>query len=445
MYPYIKLSTLSYIFVFLFVLFPFLGFIFRVTINADIYFISNMLVLAMALYLFFLSYAKGLKLQYPSYLVVFTIFIVYLLAIELLVGNILTTEAPFRKVAEKSLFKYYYTHYFLSNVFILFLIENLPLDTKLMKKATKGILVVLMISLLVTLIQQIDPLFFVYIDTELTRELLLGLYKGRAYSIYTWIRWNAVGFGAVSLVSIIYGMSLAQKKPMDWILIPGLIISFLSQARWAMLNFVLIIFQRAMTEKDFIIYAVRIFFTSVIAGLAIWGILQFIGIDVTGFVEGRVMDESADTRFIAFDVFANQFPKSPIWGSGGVLTEDAFQDIGGRSSQIHVGFLSILYYYGIVGTLIYIVFLYMLFKRMAWVGKRTNYWGSYFAMHGYILANCTLVHLDLHWEGLILALIYSKYYEMQAIDELNTTIGASVQGSTPATGLEKVRPFPVLK
>ena len=68
-------------------------------------------------------------------------------------------------------------------------------------------------------------------------------------------------------------------------------------------------------------------------------------------------EKSAGTRILAVYMFLEFFPENPIFGTGGVMKADLVRAIRGRSSQIHVGILSLFYYYGLVGGFIYLFFL----------------------------------------------------------------------------------------
>ena len=84
--------------------------------------------------------------------------------------------------------------------------------------------------------------------------------------------------------------------------------------------------------------------------------------------------------------------------------------IRGRTSQIHVGYLKLFYYYGLVGGLLYLAFLASLMNRMWKIARQSNYWGGFFAILAFVVANLTLVELDLFYHGLLLALIFSNHF-----------------------------------
>ena len=108
----------------------------------------------------------------------------------------------------------------------------------------------------------------------------------------------------------------------------------------------------------------------------------------------------------------------------------------GRSSQIHVGFLSLLYYWGIIGTILYSLFLYYLLKKLYRISKVTKNWGPFFGWEGLVLANLTLVYLGPDQSGLYLSLVVVKYLhdkhllqykKVQTVEKLNEYNFASVK------------------
>ncbi len=122
------------------------------------------------------------------------------------------------------------------------------------------------------------------------------------------------------------------------------------------------------------------------------------------------MSNSAETRILAFEVFSKVYPENPVIGTGGVNTTKMIQIIGGRSSQIHVGYLSLFYYFGLIGGLLYLAFMGSLLMRLWKRAKKSRYWGGFFALLAFAIANLTLVKLDLFFHGLLLALIFSNHF-----------------------------------
>jgi hypothetical protein len=82
----------------------------------------------------------------------------------------------------------------------------------------------------------------------------------------------------------------------------------------------------------------------------------------------------------------------------------------GHSSQIHVGYLSLFYLYGIVGGILFMIFLFKLLTKLYRESKQTTYWGPYLGVLGFAVANLTLVTFTFFEVGLIVSMIMHKYY-----------------------------------
>ena len=97
---------------------------------------------------------------------------------------------------------------------------------------------------------------------------------------------------------------------------------------------------------------------------------------------------------------------------GQMITDEikrASQAIG--SSHIHVGYLSHLVAYGIVGCFFLFGFWFLLVKKLYRTAKQTNYWGSFFAFLTFLWAFATFSHSSIFLYGLIFALVFNKYFE----------------------------------
>ena len=119
----------------------------------------------------------------------------------------------------------------------------------------------------------------------------------------------------------------------------------------------------------------------------------------------------------AIDNFLFYFPQKPFLGTGELTDEikAASQAVG--SSHIHVGYLSHLVYYGIVGCFFLFGFLYLLMKELYNTAKNTNYWGSFFAFMVFLWSFATMSESSIFYPGLIFALIFDKYFRDNIILE----------------------------
>jgi hypothetical protein len=200
--------------------------------------------------------------------------------------------------------------------------------------------------------------------------------------------------------------------------------SFLTKARWIMLGMIVVSLMIPIYKKvniaHFIKY-VAIVITSLI--ITIQG-LKFIGIDVTDIIYYRILEadksslekKSAGTRIFAFKVFSDLYPQNPVFGKGMMHSfEGKSQDTKlvmetkGRTSQIHVGYLSLFYYYGAIGGLLYLLFLWHLMKSLYIDAKNHGFWGGFFGMMLLVTSNLTLVSLPFFYSGYVIALVFNRY------------------------------------
>lgn len=94
--------------------------------------------------------------------------------------------------------------------------------------------------------------------------------------------------------------------------------------------------------------------------------LNKIGVDTNEIIEKRILEKqrvgienkSVGTKILAFQLFAELFPANPVFGVGSQITDELEDKLAGRSSQLHVGYLSLLYYKGLVdGCLFFFVWI----------------------------------------------------------------------------------------
>jgi len=115
------------------------------------------------------------------------------------------------------------------------------------------------------------------------------------------------------------------------------------------------------------------------------------------------------------------FPKNPVWGKGrihsfkkgGTKDIELVRILHGRSSQIHVGYLSLFYYYGIMGSFFYFMFLVLLSRKLFVDAKETGRWAAFMGWCMFLISNMVLVVFDIFSMGIILALFYNEYHHQK--------------------------------
>lgn len=373
-------------------------------------------IIAFTAILQFIDPIKFGKYRFPKYFIYFSIFVIYTIYSDLFIaGHSLTI-------------KYLYKNEFLGCVLALFIVENYSYSkTRLLKNINFWLVLTIFIALIVILIQEVsDEMFFVFeehMDNDIDRYNYI---ETRLPSIFSWTGILDIGFVFVPILSLVLDNLFYKKRntmPIYYII--GAIVVFLSRNRWIMVNYLVLFFMYlsyySANIKNVVKYLIGI---AIVLYLSII-ILDLTNVPVKQIIDDRILEKSkgglgegsAGSRIFAFQVFAKLFPKHMILGKGMLHSFggeskdfDLTSALEGRSSQIHVGYLSLFYYYGLIGGAIYLIFIYLLFKKLLKDARVTMHWGPFYGFLGFILANFTLVSLPFFNAGLILCLFFNKIF-----------------------------------
>ncbi len=367
---------------------------------------------------------KKQRINFPKYLKFLLIFVMYTI-----ISDYLLVEKPIN-------LKYLYSNRLASGFLAALLAENINVDKCFIKKAIRVSVIFLIIAFVIILFQQlIDPVFFVNIyDENILKKIgNIQSYEKRLPSIYSWTNLLDINFGFIGIATLLLSIYLLKKRKDVFIVLIItiiLIFSFLSRGRWIMINASLTIAIYFIYKKFSIRNIIRNMLVLYLGVFFAIQLLEFAHIPVQKIINDRILERnkggleegSAGTRIYAFVVFAKLFPEHPILGKGmlhsfGGHSKDTelVAALKGRSSQIHVGYLSLLYYYGIVGAIPFLLFLYFIMKKLYFEAKSSNFWGAFFVYLGFVLANWTLVNFTILYYGLIIALVFHNYYYNKTI------------------------------
>lgn len=407
----------------LFCLYPIYGYISVQFLAVDPNYLAGIIIYLAGTELLITKFRNNENLRLPPYLIWLGIFTLYLLFSKIFISDL---------VQETGLMKYLYRDHFLRVLVALLIIENTKFDRKALDWSLKFLFWVIVVAAGVSVIQINDPLFFrngewlknfgstgqyeKYLENigSTERSGLDSIKEGYRYSIYSWINDISIGIDALAIFSILLGLKALSGFKRGILIISAGLISFLSSSRWIMLNFLAIFSQRIIGQKQPFLYALRVGVSLVTILIILVLAAGFFGMDINQFVQNRLLDkESAGTRIYAFEVFGKVFPERPIFGTGGADTPRMLMLIQGKTSQIHVGWLKMLYYYGIVGGLIYVTFIFSMLRHLYKLAIHSRYWGSFFALLAVVLANFTLVELSIFYHGILLAMIFARYLQNQ--------------------------------
>lgn len=373
--------------------------------------------LGIILLLVFRSNSNPIK--FPRYLLFYLLFVLYIYY-----STFIQLDRDFK-------FKYIYLDRMIGAFNFLFIIENVPISKKQFQFMIAVSWKILIVAVLVIIIQQVyNPIFAVNPDfrrlkfiqeTDKNERILM--------SIYSWIgALLTVGFSFVPiLILIVEDLQKKKKKLFVWILM-GIIFALLSKARWIMLNTLLVFAILIIPYRNKLYRFVKYLILLPIIFLFSFIVLDKVGVDVKGIVVERILEsdkknmsqKSAGTRLLAIEAFNRFFWDQPFFGRGSVkygLGGTGKQDyklhsfLRGRSSQMHVGYLSLLYMYGLVGGSLFLIALYLLLRRLYKNAKLTGIWAPFLGFLGVAIANLTLVMFSFYEMGLLVVLAADKYYQ----------------------------------
>ena len=347
----------------------------------------------------------AIRIMVPAYLVFFISFTIYHLCsvfyFGLLPGNTTT-------------FRFIFSDQNVLACILFFIIENTNFDETFLKRMNRHILIIVGLSLIVSMIQIKSPMFFY--DRGQDLELNYAE-EARNPSIYSWVGLNSIGVTFPILIAILLNFYNTTSRYFPLVTISGIIVAFLTKARFVMISTIIAFLQLLLIRSVPLkkkIYIISFF----VAGIfLIIGASQMMGYNINDTINDRILEKgtdmrSAKARMVSYDVFMVKFPEYPYFGVGPKTRNDVVDLLDGSAPIIHVGYLSYLYYYGAVGaSLLFLALLCMLWD--AWMtGRRNDFWGSFYGLLGFTLANFTFVYFNFSEMGIILAVIYMRYYKV---------------------------------
>lgn len=398
-------NKMTYGLLYLFLLSPMIAYIYTVWLNLpkNITYIYIFITFILGVY-FILSKRN---IYYPKFALFAFFFAIYYLICRLITNP----ESYF-------LTKIYYDIIFFSICFFLIVIYNTTFPDIFIKNCIFIIKITVILTCAVSIIQVffinfLNPLIYISEDfgSAIPNSSLYNLRRG---SIFGLIEANALGLAFIPLLSILIGYMLIKREKLYYLfIILGGIVAFLSNTRYIMIGFLLITFQALVFNKITLKGIAKFVSLIVPAFFFFYLILQKLGYNFQDWYSTRLMAEGSlteTTRYKAIDVFLKYFPQKPLLGFGSMTKDilEASNAIG--SSHIHVGYLSHLVAFGLVGCFFLFSFWYLLVKRLYQTAKRTNYWGSFFAFLMFLWAFVTMSQSSIFYYGLLFAFVFDKYY-----------------------------------
>ncbi len=395
----------------LLILFPFYPFWAWASYSTYHLYINKIVILILIPIALFLIFTK--KVRFPKYLIFLSIFTVYHI-VSVFINRLLPLNTN-------------WFYYILSDLnflacIVFFIIENTHFDEKYIHKLNRCVFIVVVLSLIVSLIQIKYPAFFVDPILYTNREYIHYLDQGRNFSIFSWIDLNSLGISFPIMISILLSMNGTDKITFPVTIISGIAVSFLTRARYVMVSALIVFSQLFFVSKIEIRKKIYILLLVAFSVGALIFVANAYGFNIKQVIDNRILEKgsglaSARARITSYEVFMLKFPEHPLFGVGPLTRLDVVQLLRGAAPIIHIGYLSYLYFYGIVGCLFLFLTIFFLLKNAWIVGKKYLFWGAFYGLLSFCFANTTFVYFNLSEIGIILLVIYLRYFNEKT--ELN--------------------------
>ena len=393
---------------------PLTSYIFVEILNIETNFISIVLSI-LGVILFFVLNDKSRRIRIPTYLIFYFLFTLYLFF-----SAFVLHDKDFK-------ISYIYGSSYIGAVCLLFIIENMVITKKYYDIIFKISKYTLILAFFVILYQElVNPTFWMYTYREVDQTVYLDRSEYRLKSIFSYLGYNSFGLIFLPmLLWIIESLDRKKKNVMKWVLV-GLIYVFIAKARWLMVNSITIFVLLVLKRKYKIFQSVKYGFYLILFLFLGYSTLNLVNIDVDEIIEKRILESdkgsrssSAGTRLFAFEVFGKVFWDEPVFGAGdqkygmggtGQHNYNLRKLLGKRTAQIHVGYLSLFYKFGLVGGFFFVGFIISLIKSLYKTAKNKNVWTPFLAVLGFALINLTQVNFSFFEVGLIIVLFVNRYY-----------------------------------
>jgi hypothetical protein len=351
-------------------------------------------------------YLASKKIKVPNYLILFILFTIYHFT-SIIVNNIIPPliNPVFYVLSDVNLLA----------IVVLLVVENTDFEDWFILAMNRLIFILVLISLVVSIIQIKSVTFFVSPEITTNPATITYLEQHRNFSIFSWININSLGITFPIVVAILLSFSSSDKSRSPVVILSSMIVSFLTRARYVMISTIVAISQlffvkKIETRKKIYLLVLIMVFVGLLLFLANTYDFNIQQIISNRILERRTGGKSAGARIASLNVFLEVFPQHPWFGVGPQTRFDVLRMLKGITTSIHVGYLSYLYYYGIAGASLLFVTLYLMLKRAWMAGKNQDFWGGFFGLVTFCFANTTFTYFNLNEAGVILVMIYLKYY-----------------------------------
>ncbi|MFA6725343.1 MAG: hypothetical protein WCS13_01380 [Candidatus Cloacimonadaceae bacterium] len=377
-------------------------YLYQVSSIHDFYWYARICITILGIGLILESLAFKKKLTIPSFLIPLFFYTIYLMVWAMVNGDL-----------QRRGVLYFFNNGNIQTILMILICYNITLSNKLKDYLINIFFITVIISALVSIYQIYNPSFLL---TDI-KSNVWDIYQIRRGSIFSIIDPLDIGLSLLPILSILIVEYINMNKNINIIMLLlflGGLVSVLSNTRWIMVAYIIIlmmiIFHYNPTffgkTRNIIIVLISIF-------IIIISIIYF-GYDLKAFWQKRLFPEGSllyTTRYYALENFNIFFPRKPWFGTGVHLTDEIYiTSLAVGSSQIHVGYLSHLISYGMVGSFFLFGFWIWLAITLWRHAKITGYWGSFYTFLIFLWGEASWVHFSLFHYGIIFALIFDNYY-----------------------------------
>jgi len=242
--------------------------------------------------------------------------------------------------------------------------------------------------------------------------------ENRNFSIYSWVDYHTLGITFPFLIAILLSQySTANRNfKVFLIIVSGILVSFLSRYRFMMISALVVCLQPIFMSKKNLLNKLSLLFLFLSCIFLAGFVAEKSGYKISEVIDNRILEKGGDfasarARITSYDVFMLKFPEHPLFGVGPSTRQDVIALLNDEAPIIHVGYLSYLYYYGILGSLLFFISLGLILKKAWDVGVKYKFWGSFFGVVTFCVANIVFVYFNFSEMGFVLALLYIKYFD----------------------------------
>jgi hypothetical protein len=309
-------------------------------------------------------------------------------------------------------FEFLYKNPALFCLLIFVMIENSTFERNFIENIILIFKATIIIGFIVSLIQVFFINFFLipahlYEDANVAQFGII-----RFPSLFAYLDANEMGFSFLPLVSIVIGYDIYHKgRPSFFFIVLGGIIAMMSSTRYIQIGFFILLAQVLVGKK--ISFRNSVIFVAVQALImaCVVLVLNMMELDPVEYYYSRITAKTYMSRVIGFKIFLTIFPQHPIFGTGERITDELSFALAGASPYIHVGYLSHLFEFGLVGSFFLFSVWGLIAYRAFQVAKRVSFWGSFFGFLTFLFTNATLVEYNMFHYGLLFTLVFTKYFE----------------------------------